>query len=397
MSAAVVGAQSAQATGGGLEGIPPYAHVFVLVLENEDESATWAETGPAHYLNSLRKRGVFVPNYYGTGHASLDNYIAMVSGQPDQPLSGSDCESVSLYTCVQPQSLMASGRNLGDQFDDAHISWKGYMDSMPSACFHADYSPAAAGPDPYQGDSTAPPAGNYADRHNPFLYFSDIIGNDARCRQHEAPFTQLRGDIRAGSVPQFAFITPDTCHDGHDAPCAGGATGGLTSADMWLSSQLPPILSYLTSHDGLLLITTDESGVDQGAVSSPGCCSGGAAGVAPGIGGQVGLLALASNLRAAAVATRYDHMSLLRTIEDSFGIAEHLNNAAMANPMADVFVTGTAGQQSAATGTAPSATGASSSDIQGTRLAPTGSSPIPITLLALALLGLGFVLRRSAS
>jgi hypothetical protein len=37
------------------------------------------------------------------------------------------------------------------------------------------------------------------------------------------------------------------------------------------------------------------------------------------------------------VTTSYDHHSLLRTIEDSFGISEHLNLAAVAAPMTDAF------------------------------------------------------------
>lgn len=393
--AAVFGAQADAAPAGGLEGIPHYAHVFVLVLENEDESATWSQTGPAQYLNSLRSRGVFVPNYFATGHASLDNYIAMVSGQPDQPLSGSDCESVNLFTCVRAQSAMAGGRNLGDQLDDAHVSWKGYMDSMPTACFHADYSPTA-GNDPYQGNSTAQPAGNYADRHNPFIYFADVIGNDARCRQHELPYTQLASDLRSGSLPQFGFITPDTCHDGHDAPCAGGQPGGLVSADRWLKQELPPLLGYLTSHDGLLLVTSDESGVDQGAVAAPGCCSGGAGGVAPGVGGQVGLLALAPGLKAGTVTTQYDHMSLLRTIEDSFGISEHLNNAASAAPMADVFAS-RAAAAAPSTQAPPAKNQVNAAEATGVRLAPTGWSPLAVALLGLALVALGSLLRRSGA
>jgi hypothetical protein len=40
-----------------------------------------------------------------------------------------------------------------------------------------------------------------------------------------------------------------------------------------------------------------------------------------------------------ATDTFYDHNALLRTIEDAFGIGEHLNNAASTkvHPMADLF------------------------------------------------------------
>ena len=314
----------------GLEGVPHFDHIAVIVLENESFASTWGPSSPARYLNSLVSQGAFADEYFGTGHVSLDNYIAMISGPPDQPLTGSDCQTVSLWTCAQGQTAMAGGRNLADEVEAAHLTWAGYEDSMPAPCFHGPYSPQSPGPDPYQGDSTAAPAGNYADRHNPFVYFPDIVGDDARCSAHVLPYPHLAADIGAGSVPAFSLITPDTCHDGHDAPCAGGSLGGLAAADAWLQTAVPPLLDYLTAHDGLLLITFDEGA----ATDTSGCCTGGPGGAA-GFGGRVGLLALGSGIGAGLVDhTSYDHASLLRTVEDSLGIATHLNNAASATPMA---------------------------------------------------------------
>lgn len=318
----------------GLEGVASYDHIVVLVLENENFDTSWGTDSPAHYLNSLRARGVFADQYFATGHVSLDNYIAMISGQPANPLSSSDCLTVNLWTCVQPQSAMADGRNLTDQLDDAGVSWKGYMDSMPGPCFHADYRPTS-GPDPYQGHSQAPPATDYADRHNPFNYFDDIITNDARCHTHVVPYSTIDHDLGTDALPQFSFITPDTCHDGHDTTCSDGQPGGLVSADRWLRPNVEKLLAYLWSHNGLLLITFDENGVTDGPPF--GCCTGGP-GAGPGFGGRVGLLALSPRLPGQTVVhSQYDHMSLLRTLEDSFGISEHLNNAASASPMVDVF------------------------------------------------------------
>jgi phosphatidylinositol-3-phosphatase len=319
-----------------LEGVPAFDHVAVLILENENFDASWGPGSVAHYLNSLRSVGVFADQYFAIGHVSLDNYIAMISGQPANPLSGTDCAAVNLFLCVLPQSLYADGRNLADQLEKAGFTWKGYMDSMPSPCFHADYSPTALPPDPYQGNSQEPPAKDYADRHNPFIYFDDIVGNDARCKAHVRPYTELAGDLAADALPAFSFITPDTCHDGHDSPCSNGAPGGLYSADAWLSNEVPPLLSYLQAHNGVLIVTFDENGFTDGPPF--GCCTGGPLGVLPGFGGRVGLVAVGAGLTPGKVVhTEYDHMSLLRTIEDAFGISEHLNNADSAHAMSDLF------------------------------------------------------------
>jgi hypothetical protein len=336
VAAALLGPAGIHATAGSsrtLEGVPAYRHVVLLLLENEDEPAAFGPASPAAYLRSLAERGALADEYYATGHVSLDNYIAITSGQPANPATATDCLTVNLHTCAALQQLHDHGRNIADQVEEAGLSWRQYSDGTPSPCFHADYSPAA-GPDPYigQGRSPAPGGRDYADRHVPFVYYPDVVGRPARCNDHLVPYTRLGGDLSRDALPAYSFITPDTCHDGHDDPCSGGGPGGLRAADAWLRSELPPLLTYLATHQGLLIITFDE-----GALSSPtGCCAGGPAG-GPGFGGRVGLLALGAGVSAHVVHTPYDHASLLRTTEDALGITEHLGNASRSAAMRDLF------------------------------------------------------------
>ena len=328
------------ASAGGLEGIPHYDHVVVLVLENESYAASFTTTpAPDPYIRGLVPQGVHDDQYFATGHVSLDNYVAMVSGQPDNGATGSDCLSLSLYACVQNQTAVggtAADRNLGDQLDTAGVSWKGYVDGTTAPCVHDVYSASHPQPDTYQGNgaTTGTNAGkDYADRHNPFIYFADIVGNDSRCQAHVRPFSELAGDIAGNTLPGYSFITPDTCHDGHDTPCSGGGPGGLASADAWTQGQVPALLTYLGAHNGLLILTFDEAA----ATDTSGCCAGGPGGQA-GAGGRIGLIALGPGVKTGVVVhTPYDHASMLRTVEDSFGIQEHLNNAASSVPMVDLF------------------------------------------------------------
>ncbi len=323
----------------GLENVAHFDHVVVLTEENEAAATTFAADSPAVYLKSLRSKGVFLPNYYGTGHVSLDNYIAMVSGQPPQPLSASDCATVSLYTCVQAQGAVAQGRHLGDQLEAAHLSWKSYQDGTVTPCFHGPYAAGDVAPDPYQGNSVSG-AKNYADRHNPFLYFPNVIGDAARCAAHQRPIADLAQDLRLKQLPAFSFITPDTCNDGHDSPCAGRKVGGLVTADAWLRQHVPALLAYLAGHNGLLIVNFDEgvspsSPTQVAAAPADFVCSTCAL---LGLGGRTGAILISPRLpQGSTVTTGYDHFSLLRTVEDSFGISEHLNLAAQAKPMSDVF------------------------------------------------------------
>src|SRR5437764_9439385 len=207
---AVAPAQAKQTAG--LEGVPRLKHVFVIVLENEDFSTSWGPASPAKYLNSLVPQGAFATQYYGVSHVSADNYIAMTSGQTPTPLFQSDCLNWAACETFE-KALPDGGRSVSDQLEENGLTWLGAMESMSVPCQH----PAAtAGADPYQT--------GYATRHDPFVYYPPIVANQARCDAHVRNDSELWPTLSgpADSVPNYVFITPDTCDDGHDSPCADG-------------------------------------------------------------------------------------------------------------------------------------------------------------------------------
>ena len=72
--------------------VAPIRHVFVLMLENQNAAVTFSGRPPSPYLaQTLPARGALLPNYYGIGHASLDNYIALISGQAPNEKTQLDC------------------------------------------------------------------------------------------------------------------------------------------------------------------------------------------------------------------------------------------------------------------------------------------------------------------
>jgi hypothetical protein len=264
--------------------------------------------------------------------------MALTSGVLPNMLFNTDCIP-SWFLCET--SLKASvdgGRSIADQVEGSGQTWKAYMDGMQTPCQH----PAQTDfPDPYQT--------GYATRHNPFVYYPPVVENVARCNSHVVPYvdtattTGLATDLAsAATTPNYVFITPDTCNDGHDAPCANGAPGGLTSANTWLATEVPKILNSpaFTTQNSLLLITFDENGFSDLA----GCCGvlagGGATTTAAALGGHIGLVAIGSGVPAGRVVTTpYDHWSGLRTVEDALGISEHLNMAGLptTHAMSDLF------------------------------------------------------------
>src|SRR5207248_617548 len=182
----------------------------------------------------------------------------------------------------------------------------------------------------------------YATRHDPFVYFHSIIDSPA-CAANVVRLDRLPGDLATvATTPNFAFITPNLCHDGHDSPCADGEPGGLTSADAFLRQWVPAIESSPAfQQDGLLAIIFDEAEAGPGgSADSSSCCNEpqflntpNNGGPTPGSGGgRTGAVVLSPFVKAGTVSTHaYNHFSLLRSVENFFGL-EHLGYAESPNP-----------------------------------------------------------------
>jgi phosphatidylinositol-3-phosphatase len=316
---------------------PPIKHVFVIVLENKGFDETFGPSSPAPYLSTqLTSQGELLSQYYATGHASLDNYISMVSGQAPAIVTQADCP---FYFDVLPGIIGQNGQAIGqgcvypqtvktvaDQLSAKGLTWRGYMEDMASNC----QRPAQNSFDQTQ-NATA--ASQYAARHNPFVYFHSLIDSGA-CASNDVPLGQLDSDLSSASTtPSLAFITPDLCHDGHDSSCADGGPGGLPAADTFLQTWVPKITGSPAWGDGsLLIVTFDEA--ESGDASS--CCGETAGPNSPNPGGttqgngggRVGAVLLSQYVQpGSADATPYNHYSLLRSIEDIFGL-DHLGFAA---------------------------------------------------------------------
>jgi phosphatidylinositol-3-phosphatase len=251
-------------------GIPAFSHVFIIVMENEAYDKVLGNPD-VPYINNLAQQYAVADNYYGITHPSLPNYIAATSG--DTQGITSDCTN-----------CFVDAPNIVDQLEAAGKSWKGYMESMPSPCFVGDSKPL------------------YRQKHNPFIYFDDIRNNPARCEKI-VPFTQFDADLQAGAVPDYAWITPNMCNDIHDCSLATG--------DAWLQTWVAKILaSPAWQQNGALFLTFDESDHSDGS----SCCT-------YAMGGHV-LTLVISPLAKPAYRSQvaYDHYSLLRTIEQAWGM-----------------------------------------------------------------------------
>jgi hypothetical protein len=320
---------------------PRIGHLFVIELENKGFETTFAPTAPAYLARTLPSQGALLTQYYATGHASLDNYITQVSGQAANMYTQADCQQyvdvvpgvpvpdgsgqVLGQGCVYPASV----KTLPDQLTDAGMTWRGYMEDLGAdptrekATCGSPGDPSGAGThDPTQ---SATAKDQYAARHNPFVYFHSLLDSGA-CDRNVGPLTRLTTDLRTvGSTPNFSWITPDLCSDGHDTPCVDGRPGGLQSINDFLEVWVPRITSSPAyKKDGLLVITFDEADVPG---ESEACCDNptGPNTPMPGItgpgGGRPGAVLLSPFIKPGTRSdVPYDHYSALRSYEDLLGI-----------------------------------------------------------------------------
>jgi hypothetical protein len=242
---------------------PALPHIFVIVMENR----SYSQAIGGKYVAKLAADYAIATDYHGVSHPSLPNYLALTSG--------------STWGIADDgfHSLPAGG--LGAQLTNAGIEWRAYMDGMSNGCFHSPYP--------------------YALKHNPFAYYGGA------CPSQVVPLTQFAADL-SGTTPQFSWITPNLCNDGHDC--------STKVADTWLSQTVPAILSSNAWQDGGMLAITWDEGEDST--------------------NSVLTLIIRPNPLNHTSAKPYDHYSLLATIEDMLGVAR-LGQAAHASPMTDLI------------------------------------------------------------
>ena len=353
--------------------LPRIRHVFVIVLENENYASTFGEPSDDPYLaTTLPSEGALLEDYYGVGHESNDNYIALVSGQPPNPETQGDCQDFNEFPvsqvgsegveqgvgCVYPEAV----QTIGNQLSSRRLTWKGYMQDMGN---DPNRETAACGP-PGIGEQdetqTAEEGDGYATRHDPFVYFKSVISNQSYCDAHvvalgsptgQMPAAALKGETglakdlkKASTTPDLSFITPNLCEDGHDYPCKSQASGAsaLADIDAFLETWVPMITgSPAFKRNGLLEITFDESDGPQSDASS--CCEekAGPASPLPGItgpgGGKVGAVMLSRFIKPRTVTTTpYNHYSTLASWEELFGLPRLGDAAGVPSTFgADVF------------------------------------------------------------
>jgi hypothetical protein len=251
-----------------------FARVLIVVLENQDYRSAIKDP----YLSQLARKGANFTNFRALSHPSYPNYLGMIAGS---------------------SFGVQSDRQINFPDDDGHrtiadlLDWRCYAENYPES------------PKPFLGDR-----GRYARKHVPFLSFEKIQREGAFNLVSVDPqdahnrFVQdienFKRDTESDPLPRYMFYTPNLDDDGHDP--AISPSMGLKKASRWLNTFLDGWMRLDDKLEGTLVVVTfDESQGDEDT-------------------NQIYTIFLGDMVKPGDYNTPHNHFSVLKTVEDNFGL-----------------------------------------------------------------------------
>jgi acid phosphatase len=143
-------------------------------------------------------------------------------------------------------------------------------------------------------------SGTYARKHCPWVNFTNLPNRVSQ------PMTSFPSDY--ASLPTVSFVIPNLQHDMHD--------GTVAQADTWQRQHLSGYVSWAHAHNSLLVITADE---DDGSADN-----------------RIPAIVVGARVKTGQYPQRYNLYSLLRLIEDMYGL-HRIANSAIAAPIRGVW------------------------------------------------------------
>jgi hypothetical protein len=317
-SAAIAGsASAAPASAIGSDQVPHYDHIAV-VMDTAHDYGSIIGNQHAPNINRLARQYGLASRYFTTSDPGTANIMALLAGAPF---------AISDSVPYWDQQLRKS--SLLSQLAAAHMSWREYAQGLPYPGYLGDCYPTLC----VQTDSLYNQT-----QFNSVPDLSSVAGNPAQAR-NMVPAARLGTDAQAGRLPDFSLIDPDECHDMHGGPpwCEDSSSSYfqpddnrlVAAGDSYIGQVVREIMAgpQWSRGNNAIVVTFTEGD------TSAGCCD-----VKTGTGHVVTIVITSHGPRHLTDATPFNHYSLLRTIEDAFGLRclRHACDKALV-PMARLF------------------------------------------------------------
>ncbi|HZM56133.1 MAG TPA: alkaline phosphatase family protein [Acidimicrobiales bacterium] len=335
--------------------IPHYQHIVEIMMENTSYGTIIGNSN-APQINALANKYGLATNYFGVTHPSEPNYMANIAGDyfgvqddnqfyctPALATTDPNCSGTTVNHTVNAPTL-------ADQLTAAGLTWKGYFQSLPPTPAPGTLvttGPNANGPYTFKYPSNS--VALYASKHNPFVNFTGTQGALANM----VPDTQLTTDLASKhgkGLPNFSLVVPDQCHDMHGTSTCSDTNGLISAGDTYVGNTVAAIQASKVWEQGrnAIVITWDEDDYSDQGLAGTGCCGSNVG------GGHVVTIVITNRGNhwitedqdhgstdvdhGITDGTAYNHYSLLRTMEDAFGLGYigHSGDSAVP-PMSPLF------------------------------------------------------------
>lgn len=255
------------------------------------------------YITNIALKYGLATFYFGVTHPSLPNYLALIGGYTNN--ISDDNPSCYAVPKQAPKCHRIDYYNFVDQLESKNLTWAAFEQSMPSAGFLGPQFPAS-------GDAL------YAQKHNPFVYYSDIATNPARLKKIQ-PLDDNASQLKTAlsnpaTAPNFIFVVPDQCHDMHGTKTLCNNNDALLrEGDNYVKTLVTTIQqSPAFTSNSALFIVWDENDYS----SNIGCCTAQNVG-----GGHIASIVITPRYTTPIrIAQEANHYTLLHTIESTFGL-----------------------------------------------------------------------------
>jgi len=247
-----------------------FDRIIIIVLENQNYTSAMKNK----FMSDLAQQGAAFTNFKGLAHPSYPNYLAMIAG------STFDVHSDSQKNFPDDDQH----RTIANLMED----WRNYAEDYP------------VNPQPFLGGSK----GRYARKHVPFLSFQRVqqksFHNIVPVDTHDVnnafvtDVAAYKRDAAKNPLPRYMFYSPNLDEDGHDTATTVAAESLQKFLNTWL--KLDDKLKGT-----LVVITFDES---EGHEKT----------------NRIYTVFLGDMIKPGPVNNEYNHYSVLRTIEDNFGL-----------------------------------------------------------------------------
>jgi phosphoesterase family protein len=285
-----------------------FQRIVILMFENSTRANVLANS----YMNGLRQKGVFLSNSFGVTHSSQPNYILSIGGDTFGIYDDAPGYVRWIYQNL-PQAPPVT--SVVDLLLAQGLTWRSYAEDLTPA--DKPLTPAHPPQSPPPAKGTFP----FARKHVPFLSYPSITSVPERLA-NIVEGAQFEADLAAGQLPNYSWYTPNLIHDGHSLtgdekkfdPGDGDRHVNIDNIAAFLHGFLGPDPIAKFPPETLIVITFDEAYPyhDPYAIYT---------------------LLIGDMLPAGTVHTEpVNHYSLLRSIEDNFGLGSLRRNDAVARP-----------------------------------------------------------------